>query len=1070
MHPRLDDLLVKLTACMERLAAGEAGEPGRAMSRELDGLLRELRETGGERRFFRRLADGVPDGLFRMRLQDRSFEYINPAMEALCGYVRSEFCGSPGIYREVVHPRWLEFVDETLRGMDAGRNEGEYEIVVVTRGGQERRILLRTILVRKDGVPTHVEGVARDVTATRQTESMLRRHLFMTDASRDPMSLIGRDYQYKAANQAFLDSVKAICRNPIGRHVSEVWSGRVFSGVIRQALDDCFSGKDVSYEAWFRFPDQPEGYYEVTYTPYREEGAGVTHVVVVSRDLTSRKLAEEAERQADVRFRQVAESISDVIMTLDSRHALTYVSPAMLRLAELEPETLLGRRLEELVHAQDRRELTRSLENILETGEASAECRVLAQDGTPVWVRMVARALVEEGTYLGAAGRLTNISMRKQAEENLARSERKYRDIFENIQDVYFESDFEGNVLEISPAVERISFYTREEILRSGMLPLLAEPGERERLLGVLKSQGHVEDHEIRFRDRDGSVRHFSVTAKLVSDEDEQRKVVGSLHDVTVRRAAQLEAQQARAFLDGIIDAVPDPIYVKDQEHRYVMANRAMCLLLGRDREDVVGRSTWELFDPEQAAGFAARDEQALMGGIKVLHEEDFWDASGVWRLLATSKAVFQGSDGRRLLVGVVRDITEARRLQEELRRSKEEAEYLAESKSRFLANMSHEIRTPLNGVIGMLQLLNMTGLSGEQTEYVGTGLDSALGLLAVINDILDYSKIESGRMNSPSEHFSVREMLRTVEHALAEQARSKGVELLFQIGAQLPELVDGAEPRLRQVLFNLVGNAVKFTDQGQVRVLVEAFGRNDPRGDLQLYFEIEDTGIGIAEENLERIFDPFVQADETPSRRYQGTGLGLGIVRRLVEMLHGTLCMGSETGQGTTVCFTAFVQSIPFGEKPEAAREDSPLPQEPSRRLRVLVAEDNKVNMLLAERFLLKLGYETLGVGNGQDALEALERAVDENRPFDVVFMDIQMPVLDGMEAVRRIREGQGRIPRDLPVVALTAHAMEGDMERFLEVGMDGYLAKPLDFAIFAELLNELFSPPEAHTGSERD
>ncbi|WP_022662171.1 PAS domain S-box protein [Paucidesulfovibrio longus] len=1064
MHPRLDELLEKLAACVERLAAGEAGEQGLVMGRELEGLLLEARESGGERRFFRRLADGVPDGLFRLRLRDRTFEYINPAMEALTGYVRSEFCGTPGIFREVIHPRWLDYVEEALRQMDAGRNEGEYEIAVVTRGGQERRILLRTILVRKDGRPTHVEGVARDVTATRQTESMLRRHLFMTDATRDPMSLIGRDYQYKAANRAFLESVKAICRNPLGRHVSEVWSERVFSGVIKQALDECLSGREVVYEAWFGFPGQPEGYYEVTYTPYREDGAGVTHVVVVSRDLTRRKLAEEAGRRADARFRQVVESISDVIMTLGPDRELTYVSPAMIRLAGLEPEGLHGRRLEELVHAQDRQALVSSLGAILETGEASAECRILAQDGTPVWVRMAARALVENGEYLGAAGRLTNISLRKQTEEALARSERKYRDIFENIQDVYFECDFEGNILEISPAVERISFYTRQEILETGVLPLLDGPEDGERMLLELERFGHVSDQEIRFRDKDGTVRYFSVTARLVSDSESSRKVVGSLHDVTVRRAAQLEAQQAKDFVESIIDAVPDPVYVKDGAHRYVMANRAMCVLLGRGREDVVGRTTWELFDSEQAEGFAAMDDRALRSGGKVMHEEDFWDASGVWRLLATSKAVFQGRDGGRLLVGVVRDITEARRLQEELRRAKDEAEFLAESKSRFLANMSHEIRTPLNGVIGMLQLLNLTELSGEQAEYVGTALGSALGLLAVINDILDYSKIESGRMHSPRERFSMAAMLRTVERALAEQARSKGVDLEFEVSDAVPRVLNGVESRLRQVLFNLVGNAVKFTDRGSVRVRVHAFHRSDPRGDLQLYFEIEDTGIGIADDNLERIFEPFVQADEAPSRRYQGTGLGLGIVRRLVDMMHGSLCVGSELGKGTDIVFTVFAQSALPGEAvdEEEPRESAPLPVTPERSLRVLVAEDNNVNMILAERFLRKLGHDPVGVENGQLALDALEKAAAEGRPFDVVFMDIQMPVLDGVETVRRIRAGVDGIPRGLPVVALTAHAMEGDMERFLELGMDGYLAKPLDFKIFAELLNELFSGQE--------
>jgi PAS domain S-box-containing protein len=1064
MPSRFTVLLDRLTHRLERLSHDADGGAHAAEVRE---LLKLTREIGGsvpeERRLFRRLAEGVPDGLFRMRLDDGRFEYVNPALEAMTGYLRKEFCGQEHIHRLVVHPRWLSYVEDALEGLRAGRNEGEYEIAVLTRAREERRLLLRTALVRKDGRPTHVEGVARDVTAIRHGQSVLQRHRFMTDSTRDPMSLIGRDYLYKAANRAFVNAVEEVCRTPLNRHVAEVWGERVFTRIIRPALDECFQGREVNYEAWFAFPGRTEGYYEVTYTPYREDGLGVTHAVVVTRDLTRRKLAEQSTRRADARFRQVVESISDVILTLDDRRRLTYVSPAVERLLGLDAAAVQHRDLEELVHAEDRQGVQEDLAALPEAGETVTECRVLARDGTPIWVRLALRALKEQGRYMGAAGRMTNISQRKSAEEALARSERRYRNIFENVQEVYFETDGRGRILEVSPALERVSFYTRAEVLELGVLPLLAGSEGRERLFGLLDRQGHVSDLPMEFLDKDGTQRHFSINAQLIADERGDLKVVGTLHDVTLRMAAEAELQGAREFLRAIIDAMPDPVYVKDAALRYVLVNHAMCTLTGRSREEMLGSTAEQVYEPEQGRRFGETDARALAGDCPVIEEEDYWDPSGVWRLLASNKAVFTDRDGQRFLVAAIRDVTGARRMQEEFRRAKERAEYLAESKGAFLANMSHEIRTPLNGVIGMLQLMNLTELNREQSEYARTAQSSAQGLLAVINDILDFSKIESGNMDTSCSRFSLHAVLETVQRSLFEQARSKGVGLDFHLGDVVPEWVEAPEARLRQVLFNLVGNAVKFTDQGEVQVEVHAFDRmpasgGPAPGKLQLYFEVRDTGIGIADQDLQTVFEPFVQAEGSRSRRYQGTGLGLGIVRRLVALLGGSLCVVSQEGMGTTVCFTAFVRAVAGPVEPEMSA--SPVVAEAVGRsgLRVLVAEDNRVNRVLAERFLHKLGHLPTSVENGRQALEALSRAQQQGEPFNLVLMDIQMPEMDGIEAVRCIREGWGNVPGDVPVVALTAHAMEGDMERFLELGMDGYLAKPLDFTIFADLLRELF------------
>ncbi|MZP28158.1 response regulator [Heliobacterium undosum] len=533
----------------------------------------------------------------------------------------------------------------------------------------------------------------------------------------------------------------------------------------------------------------------------------------------------------------------------------------------------------------------------------------------------------------------------------------------------------------------------------------------------------------------------------------------------------KLEKSEERYRL--LAEYASDLISRHTTENIILYASPASRSLLGYEPEEILGRSGYEFLHPEDMdrVGDNLREAMARLEPRLFQYRMRRKEGRYVW-FESTVRPVQNMETGKvQEVIFVTRDMTERKRAEEELHTAKERAETADRAKSAFLATVSHEIRTPLHGIIGMIDLLLDTSLTEEQSDYGRTIGELSRLLSSIINDILDFSKMEAGRIELEAVDYELRTVVNDVVNLLRVRSEQKNLDVTCDIDGEIPRFLRGDPIRLRQVLINLGGNAVKFTEKGKVALritMASQLGQSDPMNGAArfLRFEIHDTGIGITDEVAPRLFQPFSQADMSTARRYGGTGLGLAISKRLVELMGGEIGFQSIPGLGTTFWFTA-----PLLESPSQAAEDSRvqenvdllLPDLPEKR--ILLVEDNPVNQKLASIQLKKFGLRLLAVSNGREAVEAIRR-----EKYSLILMDCQMPEMDGFEATREIRRIEAEQGGHVPIVAMTARAMRGDREECLACGMDDYISKPIRTADLHRILNHWIFTIDTEKGETPD
>lgn len=555
------------------------------------------------------------------------------------------------------------------------------------------------------------------------------------------------------------------------------------------------------------------------------------------------------------------------------------------------------------------------------------------------------------------------------------------------------------------------------------------EPEDRDSLTqsirGAIKGTASRFDHEVRYRHK-GRPRWVRISGVVAERDPEGRalRLLGQAIDVHERIDAIRKLASVEALSRRFVEHIPTPVAMFDREVRYLLASEGWARLVGGPRSELTGRS-WKEAPGPGADVWIAHVERALAEGEEASSErqrvlgpvgEEWWIR---WRLVPWR-------DDRGDIAGVVvvvEPIDEQVRYERSLEQARRVAEEAGSARMRFLARVSHEIRTPMNGVLGLTDILLSGPLEPAQREHAGTLKQVAQALMLVVGDMLDYSKVEAGELSLDVAPADIRHLLGHALEGLGAQARNKGIRLETRVEPDVQvALVD--ERRLEQLLVNLVGNAVKFTDEGRVEVAVSRDGR-------RLRFDIRDSGAGIGPEQLEHLFDEFAVGDESMARKQGGTGLGLAISRRLAHLMGGSIEVQSTRGLGST--FSLLIDG------PEAGVEANPVAALAGGR--ILVVDDNRVNRVVAKKMLERLGYQTEVAEDGYEVLEWLDRG----ERFDAILMDVQMPRMDGLSATRRIRE-RGDPSGSVPIVALTAHAMESDRASCIEAGMDGYLTKPVN------------------------
>ncbi|WP_110933572.1 PAS domain S-box protein [Paenibacillus bouchesdurhonensis] len=1007
---------------------------------------------------------------------------ISPTIRNLLGYEPWELIGK-NLQHLTTQP---ESVSEEYEDHEHWDNDRTVLIHLVQHK-DGRQVWIETRLRKiydEQGNPKKALAIARDVTARQEAEIKLRKSE-ETLAQAQRLAVIG-SWDLDMLTGRFSTSIEfdRIFRQKFHTmpEMSEALRKRIHPvdiPIFEKAMRDILQG--IRFEIVYRIVLESEELQVIrSQATIEYNSSGVpARIIGVVQDITDRQKIEAALRESERQFRLISEYSMDLISrhTADEEALFLFASQSSVTLLGYEPEEMVGRSVYEFFHPEDVPVVKEYLESQMKSRKVyTVTYRIRCKDEQYIWFESTGRYRYDQLT--GEIDEMIVISRdvteRKESERRLQESQQRYKSLFEYSPASVYSMDLLGRYLTLNSNFEQLTGFGRDELTAMSFHDLI-DPADLVKTIHhfELAKEGKPQTYETVVIHNDGTKIEIAVTNVPIMVDKRVVGVYGLASDITERKRYVEQIEKLSYLHSLILGSVSEGIYGLDENGRTVFINKAAANMLGYDQQDFIGKSNHFLIHHTTSEGTDYPAElcpiiQTMKDGVsRAVNEDVFWrrDGSSFLVQYTVNPMVERGQ-----IVGAVvvfHDITGER----EILRAKESAERTALAKSEFLATMSHEIRTPMNGIIGMTDLLLETELSEEQRYYADIVSSSSQALLAILDDVLDFSKIEAGKMALEYELFDLHACVQSAVELFLPSADKKNIVLTYHIGPDVPELIVSDPVRLRQILVNLIGNALKFTEQGEITVIIARKEVQAPSSVL-LEVSVTDTGIGIPEDQQYKLFQSFSQVHPVVNRKYGGTGLGLAICKKMVELMGGTISVESKAGQGSTFRFTlisgeredeyefgertageeiaaAAIQTADSAQEAEAAEQSGSARRE--ERLSLLVAEDHPVNCQIFVQMLEKLGYAPDVAHNGVEAVEAVSEQV-----YDLIFMDIEMPVMDGIKASRLIRQW-APVNRMPVIIGMSSdEVIEQQRERCLASGMAELLSKPLCGNEVAVLLKE--------------
>jgi PAS domain S-box-containing protein len=972
--------------------------------------------------------------------------------------------GGPGTEREVIgEPLSGALHSVTTRTVSAGADLSiTWYMNEKFKNGPKEHLALITLWSGIAGIAIIAAFIAffiqRNQTITRRVQEATSELKKVSEAvEQSPVSVVitAKDGTIEYVNPTFSEITGYSIDEAIGQNPRVLKSGDIPKSYYKELWDTILAGKVWRGEFKNKRKTGEKFWESASISPIKNEEGEITHFVAVKEDITEQKKIRESLKERELQLRTIFERSPIGILLIGKDGIVVDCNDRHAEIMGSTREKIIGMNLrEEIKDAGLRAAVFGALAG--EQTEFEAEYTSIS-GGKTTLVRSLFNPTEIGASPTEVINTTEDITERKQIEEALRASEEKSRLLLESVGEGIFGVDLDGKVVFINPAANRMLGYDPEELIGHGVHEKIHHShadgsvySKDDCPMSLTYADGaeHYIADEVLWR-KDGSSFPVEYTSMPINKD---KKVVGAVvtfMDITERKQMEQDLLETKDRLQAIIDGVHSLVFIKDTSGRHLLVNSYFEEAFGMLKEDVIGKTDFDIFEPEIADQIVAVDRKVINSGEALHLEVPIPHHDGSIHIHLTEKFPLRNKKGEvYAMCGLATDITSQKEIEKELQKARQAAENATQAKGEFLANMSHEIRTPMNAIIGMAHLAMKTDLTDKQFDYVKKIDSSAKSLLGIINDILDFSKIEAGKLDMESVDFHLEDTLDNISTLVGIKTQDKGLELLFKTDPSVPTALVGDPLRLGQILTNLSNNAVKFTDTGEIVILTELVKKD--KAQVTLKFSVQDTGIGMTPEQAAKLFQPFSQADSSTTRKFGGTGLGLTISKRLAEMMGGEIWVESEQGRGSTFSFTA---NFSLG-KEKAKKQYKPASE--LRGLKALVVDDSATSRDILQEMLESFTFQVTVAASGPEGITELENA-GEDKPFELVVMDWKMPGMDGIEASKRIKEHEGlsKIPA---IVLVTAYGREEIMQQADEVGLEGFLLKPVNPSMLFDTIVQAF------------